>query len=263
MREGLERVTRTHPSFPNPTIVQAICDVHFQLAPSASWDPVFATKLFKIIEDDYPALEAIAAVNLQFGISSQGFRQAVGPARSEYLFTHKNGVFTLQLAADHLTFSVSPTYPGWDIVHNEFMNLWQKAQPIITPSKVTRIGLRYVNRIIRTAEDQPPGHWLTVGDYIPAGILRSQPGFFQRAQVQLDNFNRLIITLADVEAEEDAPFGSIIFDIDRIEEQLLPTSAEAVSDRLSDLHEHVWQMFSKSKTTGLLKLLKGKHHDNT
>ena len=91
-------------------------------------------------------------------------------------------------------------------------------------------------------------------DYIPHGILSSEPGFLLRIQTHLNSENILIITLGDTESEFEGGHGAIIFDIDRIvEREILP--GQDLEQEMDRLHADVWDVFSSAKSEKLDRFL--------
>src|SRR5262245_19133337 len=87
---------------------------------------------------------------------------------------------------------------------------------------ITRIGLRYINRIERKSAEDHPGDWLRANEYMAPVVLRSAPAFLSRVEAHLDTENRIIVTLGDQPPAETGGYDAIIFDIDRIIEREPP-----------------------------------------
>ena len=47
-----------HPSYPNPTIAEALCEVHWQFPAGREWKSSLPGELFKHIQDEYPEMDA-------------------------------------------------------------------------------------------------------------------------------------------------------------------------------------------------------------
>jgi len=43
-----------YPAYPNPTITEAVCDIHFRLPQEKVWRPSFPGELFKHLQNEYP-----------------------------------------------------------------------------------------------------------------------------------------------------------------------------------------------------------------
>lgn len=82
--------------------------------------------------------------------------------------------------------------------------------------------------------------------------------FLSRVELQLDAQNRVIVTLAEIKADQATGPKAIILDIDRILEKELSLDDEKMLEELDQLHEHIWQIFQASHGRLLTSHLKGK-----
>jgi uncharacterized protein (TIGR04255 family) len=163
-------MTSGYLAYPHPTIVEAICDIRFRLAPRKKWKPSFPGELFKHIQDEYPEMEAVADMGLQLEVGGPlGPRAQVVAQRPKVCFKHSNRPLLLQLAENSLTINTLLPYPGWQVMRNDVLAIWQKVEGVLQPEVITRVGLRYINRIVKDTEEDRPGTWLTENAYIPKG----------------------------------------------------------------------------------------------
>src|SRR5438552_17682769 len=59
-----KRMNNGHPTYPNPTITEAVCDIHFRLPQGKVWKPSFPGELFKHIQNEYPEMEPLLEMGL-------------------------------------------------------------------------------------------------------------------------------------------------------------------------------------------------------
>ena len=64
-----------------------------------------------------------------------------------YLFTSVDGRQVVQARLDGFTFSRLKPYDKWTTLRDEAQELWQHYVRIASPETVTRVALRYINRI--------------------------------------------------------------------------------------------------------------------
>ncbi len=244
-----------YPTYPNPTITEAVCDIHFRLPQEKEWKPSFPGELFKHIQNEYPEMEPVLEIGLQFEFGPLGTGTKFVPQRQKVRFKHATRPLILQLAENSLSISTLAPYQGWEVMRRDVLAAWQRIEEIFQPEAINRVGLRYINRIEKETEQDHLGTWLVANDYIPVGILRSEPGFLLREEIHLNTENILIITLGDPKSGVDAGHGAIIFDIDRIVEQEILTGQEVLAQEMDRLHADVWEVFSSAKNEKLEALL--------
>lgn len=247
-----------HPTYPNSTIAQVICDIHFRLAEGKTWQAEFLGKFVRSIQTEYPQVEPISELGVQFEVVSTGLRQKFVSSAPWMRFTHETRPLLLDFAENNMKITVLPKYPTWTLVSQDVLWAWTQLKKVVHPANLTRLGLRYINQIDRETPDQPAGAWLQAGEYIPPKVLESAPGFVSRTQVQLDSQNRVLTTVADVTLQTPDESTAIIFDIDRITEHLMPVTDKRLIAELARLHDDVWSIFSAAQTEKLRRLLEEK-----
>lgn len=250
-----KNMTSGYPAYPNPTITEAVCDIHFRLSQEKVWRPSFPGELFKQIQNEYPEMEPVLEMGLQFEFGPLGTGTKFVPQRQKVRFKHGTRPLILQLAEDSLSISTLSPYQGWETMHHDVLAAWQRVEEVLQPELINRIGLRYINRINKETAQDRPSTWFVANDYLSAGFLRSGPGFLLREEIHLDAENILIITLGDPQSDADGEHGAIIFDIDRIVEREVPTGQEALMREMDRLHADVWEVFSSAKSEKLEALL--------
>lgn len=247
-----------HPPYSSPIIAEAVCEIHFRLPAEATWPPSLPGEFFKHIQDEYPVMETLQDIGLQFEVGPGGVRQQFAPPKLRIRFRHHSRPVLLQLAENTLTINFLPPYPGWESMRITVLEAWHRSLEVFEPAVMTWISLRYINRIERAAIHERPKDWLNTTDYIPAGVLCSDRGFVSRVETHLDPQNRLLVTVADQAPTEASRFGAIIFDIDRIVEREMLPEESILEQEMNRLHTDVWTIFAAARTERLIRLLEQK-----
>ncbi len=159
-----------HRTYANPTIGEALCELHFALPADVSWKASLAGDLFEQIQNEFPEIEPGMEIGLQFDLSPQRIGHAMLPPRQRMRFKHKERPLLLQLGPNVFTVNVLPVYPGWDQMRADVVEWRHQASQVLKPAKLTRIGLRYINRVEPTSMNGTPGDWFKVSDFVPAGV---------------------------------------------------------------------------------------------
>jgi len=247
-----------HPTYPNPTIQEAVCEIHFGLANDAAPAPSLIGDFFKAIQTEFPTMEPSTVVGMQFQIGPTGVAPKMLPAQTRMRFRHHSRQLLLQLSSNILTVNVLPKYPGWATMLGDIQDAWSRARAVIRPSKIGRIGLRYINRVDRTHPEEAASKWVAASDYVSRYVLSSRPGFLSRLEAHPSEHDRIIVTLGELEPNAERPAGSIMLDIDCIvHKDFDPFDDSALSAEVGQLHNRAWDVFSASITSGLRELLEG------
>jgi len=244
-----------HPTYPNPTIVEALVEVHVELPHGRDWAPVLAGELFKALQPDFPTMEPVLESTFELQLDTSGIRHTLHPPRQRMRYRHGSRPVLVQLAERIFTVNVLSPYPGWQEVKRIALESWSKAQAVLGAERITRVGLRYINRIPSRDGRERPGDYLEATPYIPGAVLESESEFFSRVVASRTPAERWIVTLA-ADAMDDRGKG-IIFDIDRITQQTTPPRPDALASVIERLHQDVWEVFVAAKGPGLERLLLG------
>lgn len=244
-----------HPTYPHSTITEAVCDIHFRLPQGKEWKPSFPGEFFKQIQDEYPEMEPILEMGLQFEFGPLGTGTKVLPQRQKVRFKHRSRPLILQLAEHSFSLSALAPYPGWESMSKDLTDAWRHIGEVLQPEIINRMGLRFINQIEKETEYDSAGTWLIANEYIPDSIIHSKAGFLLREEVHIDSENILIITLGDSRTESNLEYGAVIFDIDRIIERDVPIAQAFLEQEMDRLHNDIWQVFSSAKGDKLEALL--------
>ena len=242
----------SHPSYPFPTIREVVCEIRFQL--DASWDASLYRKYFKKIEKQFPTFEPVnVPVVIEISQSIGGGSSLSVPQVMRY--THSSRNLLIQLSENRIAVSMLPVYPGWRQMKSDIEYAWNKLCEVIQPSEITRVGLRYINAIERSTEDETLERWIKPGDYITLAALKSKKGFLAQATTRISESDRAQVTVTDQVPSDN--YGTFIFDIDRITEQPISANIEPLLENANRLHDDVWNIFQSARNADLELLLKG------
>ncbi|WFU37743.1 TIGR04255 family protein [Bradyrhizobium sp. CB82] len=250
-----------HPSFPNPTIQEALCEFHFQGKPGSMWTPAKPGALANLLRNSYPEFETVTEQGFQIAIGSDGM---VAPApmvpQFRLRFSNPESVFLLQIAQSTFSVHTVGRYPGWPAFKAELLRAWEAATEVLAPNLITRIGLRYINRVPRLSQGEPPRAWLKSSRNIPEALLDSLPGYVFRMEVATAEAERSVTTVT-TDQRPSEKFGALMLDIDRVSQRLIQAGDAQLPDILERLHEDVWQVFDQAKNENLEAYLKGENRD--
>jgi uncharacterized protein (TIGR04255 family) len=239
-----------HPRFPNPTIAQATCEIGFNRNLQVK---LSSAELYKLVAADFPEIQAVGSMALQIVIGPGPQPAQAPPPRvtaPTFRFATSAGDQFVQISDTSFVYQSTASYPGWDIVKAAILDLWVRMLPVIKPDGVTKVGLRYINRIAKDEQHPHIRGWLSASAYIPPVLLASRRHFLSRVEASPSDNDLLLMTVADQEPT-DTPHGAIIFDIDRIYSDAIAVDQNVVGDLLERLHEEVWDVFWTSRTPAL------------
>lgn len=242
-----------HPTYPNPTVVQALCHIEFDSSAEASWQISRPTQFLQAVADEYPNISPLSAPT----ITSAAGGPTIQITPSLRLQNDDKSRY-ISVGDKSFTFGQTKDYPGWDRFSAKLIEGWDKFVGIAHPRQVVRVGLRYVNLIPRSKEHPLISNWLKPTSSIPETLIRSKADpFMSRTESWIDKDSLLIVTIGLQAPTTPDEISKIIFDIDRISSVTIDPRAENLMKQISLLHDDVWREFAAAKTRHFDSYLKG------
>jgi uncharacterized protein (TIGR04255 family) len=247
-----------HPTYPKPTIVQVLCEIAFT---SEEEVKLRAAGLYPTFSAEFPEIQPIqTTVQLQVHMG-QGVPPPdlpPSPNAAAYRFATTDGKRFVQVSPTNFIYQSSDQYPGWEKFKEKLMALWSASITDTKPSTITKIGLRYVNRIIRSKKHPRPSDWLQPTADVPEALLSSKEHFLGRIESSPMASHLRLITLANQPPGPDWPQGSIVLDIDRLTTASFDAEEKKILRTLELLHEDIWTSFESAANKNLKNYLSGK-----
>jgi len=246
-----------HPSYSNPTIAEALCELHFSLPGGRDFQQQWYGDFFNRASAKYPIMEPQEITEFIAGFGRKGMTQSK-QERLRMIYRHGGRSDLIQLSENILAVNVLPRYAGWSDFKSHIKTAWELFQDTASPDGLSRIGLRYINRIPKRFPTEPAVSWLRSSEYFPGKILESEEGYHSRFQLPLGPNRRLVVIVAEL--EEDGGAHSIMLDIDTIRDAQVGAAWSEIEACLEELHDQVWEVFEKSKGPALDALLREAAH---
>jgi len=145
--------------------------------------------------------------------SPQITRTSGGP--TGYIFKSADGKQAVQALKRGFSFSRFKPYEDWETFSREARDLWSRYATLTKPEKVTRIALRYINRMdLPLPFNDFKEYLLTVPEIAP-GLPQGLASFFFRVVIPFDKAEAFAtITETIAEGEESKGVVPVILDID-------------------------------------------------
>ena len=228
-REPLPRRT-----YRNPPVVEALVDIQVT---APDW-PAAATGLKTLLaSDQYPDTQEIHAGSVAFDVTS-GANVGTTTELEGYRFISGDKRTVVQARRHGLAVSALEPYPGWEALRDETARLWARYRALVGPSLITRLGIRYVNRLVLPFKGVQLREFLQVFPAIGEVLPNRIGNFLLRVEILPPNDPnvRLIVT----EGRELNPANdrvSIVLDLDVGKPvEIDPTDESALANELERLH---------------------------
>lgn len=195
-----------------PPIKEAIFDIRIDKLSKSSLEDL--EKVHSLISKEYPTkkkhISLVSKIEFKEGVQVTNH---TGSEVRGFIFANKNATAQVQYRLDGFTFNMLKPYSEWGKFSYEGLRLWQIYQDNFGPNKVTRIALRYINRIEIPLPMGEFQEYISNMPPIPLCLPQTFHNFFMQVNVPCDKEGTGIIITETIEqpVQEKLPF---ILDID-------------------------------------------------
>lgn len=240
-------------------ITEAVLDIRVQLPDDVTLDTLLMVHINEQVS--YPTRRTRIAGQAQVTMGTEmAFNASQGPIGHVFMSSDEHQIFQARL--DGFTFSRFAPYERWETFRNEALRLWATYREVARPEAITRVALRYINRLDLPLPFNDLREYLkTIPEVSKEMKYPALSSFFMQLQVpQFDLKSVLILNEAIVPPPEDTQTDpnaiSILLDIDLFREDELPGDEEALWALFEQLRERKNEVFEASITTRARELIR-------
>jgi uncharacterized protein (TIGR04255 family) len=240
------------PNLPNCPIIEAVIDIRVELPPDTGIEElaVFGDTLSGVFTEPRAERRSLQA---EINVSEAGAQMKAPPFTPDgYIFRAPAELLVAQVRLDGFTLSRLAPYHSGDALVQRAKNLWEQYVAISLPTKVTRIAVRNVNRIVTRPGEDIQSVLLT-GPEIARALPQSLLNFFMRLTIPDVSGSIATITETFGPQEPTDLSSPIILDIDAFREIDLPPDSPKIWEILDDLRNLKNRIFFNSLTTQALE----------
>lgn len=239
---NLESDNSEWPQLRNPPVVEALLDIRVNLSREVGLDQLAV--LQATVKEEYPSCREHFSWRGNFKLDSDGTLEAIREAGvpDGYHFLSRDGRQLFQARLDGYTFNRLRPYQSWRSMVNQARRHWEGYCEATSPLEVTRLALRFINRIpIPVSLGDFKEYVLTAPEIAPA-LPQGLAGFLLRLIVPMGEFG-CVATITETMEQPREGLIPLILDIDVYREaQLRPDSPEiwATFDQLRKAKNQVF-----------------------
>jgi uncharacterized protein (TIGR04255 family) len=234
--------------FPHAPIVEAVLEIQAKVPSAVSLETLASVQ--GALKEQYPSKRTRIAlkggVKFEEGKEPEFFtpsHEIIG-----YIFTSSDGKQAIQSRLNGFAFSRLKPYDRWETFRNDACNLWRHYSEVTSPEVITRLGLRYINRI------EIPLPFLDFKEYIlttleiAPGLPPAMRTFFMRMEIPEPSLDAHIIITQTIEPVTEDKKLPLIFDIDVFREGLFDVRSGDIWTIFEGLRNLKNDIFFKSLT---------------
>ncbi len=233
--------------FPKAPISEAILDIQAQFA-----QPIELARLEAFhdeIRDQYPIRQSRMKWQGQIELGEKRVTQEISKEVQGFLFRSADEIHVVQARQDGFTFNWLKRYENWETFRDEARRHWERYRDNFHPEAVSRLGLRYVNRIEIPLPFNDFREYVKTAPDIAGGLPQGLSALFMRIEIPDEKRSLLAIITETFQPPVDQgsrlPF---IFDIDIVRAAMFEATSETIWETLEAMREYKNEIFFRSVT---------------
>jgi uncharacterized protein (TIGR04255 family) len=244
----------------NAPITEGLVDIRVKLPPNRDLSDL-DSKYYSKVSENYPQRRERLRIEAEFDLKKG---EAVRRTKfvDGYMYTSKDGKQIVQARLDGFTFSRLKPYQSWERLHEDSHPLWDLYVKVASPEVVTRVALRYINRLDIPLPIRDFSDYLNAPPTIPPGLHQELSRFLTRILIYDPNFDASAIITQSLEPLRDTTLEilrdtktvPIILDIDVFKEVEFSMADERTWNIISRLRDLKNKIFFESVTEKALEL---------
>jgi uncharacterized protein (TIGR04255 family) len=225
---------QTH--FSKSPITEAIIDL--RVTSNEGVTAADLARMSSIIAEHYPEKQELHAGQVHFQLSdnptADASRQQVG---LRYASADKREI--LQARIDGFTFSVLRPYERWETFSGEAHRLWDVYREVMQPKAITRLGVRYINKI------DIPKPSIELRDYfrtfpeISSDAPNEILNYFMQLSLSGPKFGGIVVINQTIVPSPESDMVSVVLDLD------LSRDASRTEEEIPQNEDDIWRCFEQ------------------
>lgn len=245
------------PHFPNAPIVEAMID--FRAKPPDGFNIESFKSLRSVLENDFPKMEERKSVQFQFQFpiakpENQPASKQTDLGIAGYRFHSADGKYIAQFRRDGFTLNRLQPYPSWEEIFSKASGLWKLYDKTACPIEVSRIAVRYINRIRLPLPLADLQVYLRTLPVLAEGCPTHISGFVTRVIVHEPDLGIAANVTQVLESPPKEDYVPLILDIDVYQQGAFNDATEKLLARFAKLREMKNKIFFGSLTTKAIEL---------
>jgi uncharacterized protein (TIGR04255 family) len=200
-----------HRTYKNPPIVEAICE--FTFTPAEDWNPTLPGELHTLIREYYEGEPRQA--NIQIVTTDPGNNSVTVQNDLRVQLPTKDGTRLVSVGRNALSINVLKPYEGWTLFRPRIEWALQKYYDVAGHKTVTRVGVRYINRIVVSYLGATSADYFEFDRPLQSALGAKLTNFIKRSEYVAEDQTKILITHATI-APSAPGTTEFLLDIDAI-----------------------------------------------
>ena len=181
-------VKESFPRLVQAPIVETVIEIRTQA--EAPWEEPVITEQLKSMLPDYPSVQSqqqfMHEVKVEVGQKAEGVIQNLG--WKGLRFESADKLHIAQFNRDGFLFSHLQPYDSWEQFCVEGLRLWQLHMDLAKPTEIHRLGLRVINRMVFSQDEEQLKDYLQILPQGPLDMDLPIGGFFHHEELRVPGY---------------------------------------------------------------------------
>jgi len=233
--------------------VEALIDFRVQV--SSDFNVSLFTGVRGELASTYPEVAPVRSVQATLGLQDGQVVQP-GTVVSDlgFMFKSADGHEVVQFRINGFTFNRLRPYTSWEDVFPRALHLWRRYVEVVQPAQVTRLAVRYINRIDLPLPVRDFGEYMVAPPQIPDDLPQVLRAFLTRVVIHDPEANHSAIVTQALEPSIEPDSVILLLDIDAYKEGVFEATDSEIERTFQALRHFKNQIFFKSLTTQTLRM---------
>jgi uncharacterized protein (TIGR04255 family) len=235
--------------YPKAPITEALLDI--RVTPRASAPELLdeLAKVVKSLRDEYPEVteQMIGAASVTLGADAPP-QASAQQLRNGFVAFSPDRKRAVQARVDGFSASKLAPYIDWNDLRCEARRLWNQYRKAANPIMVTRVALRYINRIDIPLPISDLKDYLRTAPEISPELPQEMTNFFMQLHLPQSDLHLMCILNSAMLPPTSPGMVSILFDIDLFRTSSVPQNEQEIWELLDQMRVRKNKIFEGSIT---------------
>jgi uncharacterized protein (TIGR04255 family) len=204
-------------------------------------------------EARYPTRHKSYMAQGQFSVGP-AIATTASQAQLGYVFHSEDAKEIFHARLDGFTFSRLAPYDRWESFRDEGRRLWNLYRAVAQPEVVTRVGLRYINRLDLPLANLDLPHYLRTGPEVSPDLPQGLSNYFMQLQIPLEDLKGMLVINQTLVQPSGPNVVSVLLDIDLFRDADVPNE-EDIWDYMEKLRIKKYVVFEACITDNTRELI--------
>lgn len=183
-----------------------------------------------------------------------GHAKISSPVTTGYSFANVDGSRLVQVAREGFTQNFLPKYSDGDDLLTESRKNWESYARVAMPALITRLALRYINRISIPTQEMDFNDYFPEAPRVPAELPQFLANYFSRVTIINPEIGAHAAVAQAFSGEHDETGIQFVLDIDVYIEREYHSGDKEIWEKLAELRKFKNEIFFAHASDKLLEL---------